>query len=64
MTDSRESAREVRRETGYSTEEEDRRRMLASATEVEVELYVPEEGPTFYGVTWAQDPNPRKGKVR
>ena len=35
--------------------------MLASATEVEVELHVPDEISTFFGVTWAQDP--RKDKV-
>lgn len=35
--------------------------MLASATEVEVELHVPDEVSTFFGVTWAQDP--RKDKV-
>lgn len=35
--------------------------MLASATEVEVELHVPEDVSTFFGVTWAQDP--RKDKV-
>lgn len=28
--------------------------MLASATEVEVELDVPQDTPTFFGVTWAQ----------
>lgn len=36
--------------------------MLASATEVEVELHVPDDVSTFFGVTWAQDP--RKDKVR
>ncbi|CAN0388663.1 unnamed protein product [Pylaiella littoralis] len=35
--------------------------MLASATEVEVELHVPENVSTFFGVTWAQDP--RKDKI-
>ncbi|CAM9295315.1 unnamed protein product [Laminaria digitata] len=35
--------------------------MLASATEVEVELHVPDEVSTFFGVTWAQDP--RKDKI-
>lgn len=35
--------------------------MLASATEVEVELHVPDDVSTFFGVTWAQDP--RKDKV-
>lgn len=30
--------------------------MIASATEIEVELNVPEEVSTFFGVTWAQDP--------
>lgn len=34
--------------------------MLASATEVEVELHVPDDGPTFFGVTWAQDPRDNK----
>ena len=29
--------------------------MLASATEIEVELNVPEGVATFFGVTWAQD---------
>lgn len=36
--------------------------MLASATEVEVELHVPDDVSTFFGVTWAQDP--RKDKVK
>lgn len=35
--------------------------MLASATEVEVELHVPDDVSTFFGVTWAQDP--RQDKV-
>ncbi|CBN77865.1 hypothetical protein Esi_0074_0099 [Ectocarpus siliculosus] len=35
--------------------------MLASATEVEVELHVPDDVSTFFGVTWAQDP--RKNKI-
>lgn len=35
--------------------------MLASATEVEVELHVPDDVSTFFGVTWVQDP--RKNKV-
>eukprot|EP00752_Nemacystus_decipiens_P008550 g7637.t1 len=35
--------------------------MLASATEVEVELHVPDDVSTFFGVTWAQDP--RKDKI-
>eukprot|EP00904_Undaria_pinnatifida_P002519 jgi/Undpi1/12268/HiC_scaffold_5.g01944.m1 len=35
--------------------------MLASATEVEVELHVPDDITTFFGVTWAQDP--RKDKI-
>eukprot|EP00903_Cladosiphon_okamuranus_P016414 g15135.t1 len=30
--------------------------MLASATEVEVELHLPDDVSTFFGVTWAQDP--------
>ncbi|CAM9897627.1 unnamed protein product, partial [Scytosiphon promiscuus] len=34
--------------------------MLASATEVEVELDVPHDVSTFFGVTWAQDPREDK----
>lgn len=34
--------------------------MLASATEVEVVLHVSGEAPTFFGVTWAQDPRDDK----
>lgn len=34
--------------------------MLASVTDVEVELHVPQDKPTFFGVTWAQDPRDHK----
>lgn len=38
--------------------------MLASVTEVEVELHVPDDVSTFFGVTWAQDPETHMNQVR